>query len=201
MNRRGANRTGPLGGSGLVGQWGASSMVRSIQRATITTSGTSGAATITAVDLNNSLIRKTGYKTTALDTNAELYWWNGRAELTNATTVSAYINTAGSSWTLSFEVIEFHPGVLKSIQRGTLAYTSLSGSNFGIATITSVDTSKAFLDVLGETSTYTIATVRPDFACQTAAITSATTVQFLSSTDPNGSGGTWTIGYQVAEFF
>ena len=58
FHRRLGAGTGPLGGSGMVGLWGASSIIDNIQYGTIAINGvsTSSTATITSVDLSRSVL-------------------------------------------------------------------------------------------------------------------------------------------------
>lgn len=189
--RRQRTFIGPQGMAGMVGLWGASSLIKSIQRGTIsiTSGATSNTATIAAVDPNNTrivflnTIPPSGGGT---ETNA------CRVALTNSTTVTAFVNSTGASDRIvGYEVIEYLPGVIKSVQRGTLA-TSAAAS--GTATITAVDMNKATLDHLGYTMT-TSANVSTDGWFKLI-LTDSTTV-----TGNGLSAYTRTAGYQVIEWF
>lgn len=85
---------------------------------------------------------------------------------------------------------QFLPGSIKSIQRGTITIANSSTSN--TATITSVDTAKSILFLLGAESTETsVANTNVRLA-----LTNATTVTMSRG----GSTGSVTGGYQVVEY-
>jgi hypothetical protein len=122
------------------------SLVKSIQRGTIVLSGvTSNTATIAAVNLLDAELVFLGstYDTDASDNDNN---YECRVELTNATTVTAARVGAGGSVTVSYEVIQYVPGVIRSVQRGTIA---VSGVTSNTATVTSVNTAKSRLTSLG----------------------------------------------------
>ena len=195
--RREFRLPGPLGMSGHLSLWGASSLIKSIQRGTVTNAAP--AATISAVVMANTQLRLTGFRNNATNANVESLWLT-KVVLTDATTVTGSVGTAGATWTATFEVIEYVPGVIKSMQRGTFAYTSMSTGNAGVLTITEVNPDKAFVEILGRSSDYAAVTTDPRYACQSAVL-AATSVTFVSASDPNGSGGTWTISYEVTEWY
>ena len=169
------------------------SLIRSIQRATITIAGgsTSNTATITSVDVTNSVLRYLGTEIAGADTTPDIVAC--RVAFTNATTITATVNTVGAgNRIVSFEVIEYWPGVLRSVQRGTVTTT---GSSTGTATITSVTTTKATLDFLGFTTTYAGGTL-VGHALADVVLTNATTVT------ANGLGAIdRTVGFQVTEWY
>src|SRR5712691_8840745 len=121
----------------FVSSGGATS--KSIQAGTIDlTTNASATATITAVVLANSMILYLGEKTT--ETAIGRYdVSNARVELTNTTTVTAYKGLANVSTIVSYVVVEFNSGVLKSAQRGTIDMNNVTSNT---ATITAVTTSK-----------------------------------------------------------
>ena len=166
-------------------------LIKSIQRGVITLSGVaSNTAAIASVNPANCRLVWLGTYDTTASTTPDLVCC--RVEFTNATTITAYVNTATTGATVSFEVIEYVPGVIKSVQRSTFAVT---GSTAGTGTITAVTTSKAQLDYLGFTTTYTGATVVGQ-GFGRLVLTNATTLTF------NGLGSMdRTVGYQVTEFF
>lgn len=169
---------------GLLG--GITAGIKSIQRGTIAITGaTSNTATITSVDLPNSVIHFLGCRVTNGGMNASQVM--ARIELTNATTVTASVfsSPGAQTNTVSYEVIEYYPGIIKSVQRGTIA-------NSGTATITPVDTTKSQLDHLGWVTSLT--SVTP--SAVNLVLTNATTVTSIYS---NGDGGT--VGYQVVEYY
>lgn len=151
-------RHGPqkgLTGSALasrVAQWGQRGVLNRIQAGTLTIAGnqSSGTATITAVDVSNTLLVPGGYSLNdAATTNDAVYV---RLTLTNSTTLTATRGKAGGSGvaTVPYTVLEFVPGALRSVQYGTVA---LGGSASATATITAVDTTNAAVIFLGQSST------------------------------------------------
>lgn len=161
------------------------SLVKSIQRGTTTLiAQTSNTSTITAVDPNNSAIHFLGSTFNASSVNEAVS--KARVTLTNATTVTVTQNTANANTTtVSWEVIEYWPGVIKSVQRGTIIVTTT-------ATITTVDTTKAIVDFLGFSSTV----VSFDAQDQpNVVLTNATTVTGTAT----AAGAT--VGFQIVEFY
>ena len=146
FHRRLGAGTGPLGGSGMVGLWGASSIIDNIQYGTIAINGvsTSSTATITSVDLSRSVL---------IDLRQSNNWNGGTQPaytsttlaLTNSTTITAYRNVAGGlAVTAGFVVVQFLPGIWRSIQSGRV-----SGNGTVTATINNVNTAKTILLSLG----------------------------------------------------
>ena len=138
-----------------------SSVIKSIQRGTISigTGQSSNTATITAVDTNNAYVEFGGFggdvgqlASSGLNKGPVTLY------LTNSTTVTAQRDTTGTTdaVTVPYQVIEYYPGFLKSVQRGTI---TLAGVASNTATITSVDTAKSYVIFGGwrrdETSAYT----------------------------------------------
>lgn len=170
-----------------------STLIKSIQRGTITlTSVTTNTATITAVVLANTVIRFLGFdfQTDSGVTAAQVRTY---VELTNTTTVTASRNTGTGTVRLNYEVIEYYPGLIKSVQRGILAMTTASNT----ATITAVDTTKAecaFLGVLANDGN------AGEFAGR-----SASKIELTNSTTVTASRGIGTnsanVSYQVVEYF
>lgn len=177
----------PFGqGSSFIGR--GPGQIKSIQRGTIAITGaTSNTDVITAVDTTNSVLRKIGqtYNATA-DTTDKVAC---RLTFTSATVITANVNTSpgAQTVTVSYEVIEFYPGIIKSIQRGTIALTGTL-----TAVITAVDTTKSWVDHLGET--YTGASIFND---ATARLTLTNTVTVTGASQENGV----TVGFQVVEFY
>lgn len=174
-----------------IGSHRVGSYVKSIQRGAINlNSVTSATATITAVSVADAMILWGGQYEQSAASSPEDY--ASRVELTNATTVTAYRNTgAGGTNNIYFEVIEFYPGVVRSIQLGT---GSTSATTTGTATITAVDTTKTWLSYLGFTSPYNVPS-GPGLTNGSVNLTNLTTVTF------NGQGAidrTW--GFCAVEF-
>lgn len=187
-----SHRFGPRArsSSSAVMQWGPS-LVVSVQRGTVTiaTSQTAGTATITTVVMTNSRLRYLG--ATCITGNATADIANARLTFTNETTITATRNTSDvtATVTVSFEVIEYLPGTIKRVQRGTVATGSSSA-------ITEVNPAKAELDWLGFTSTDTTSNSNQTALMPRVALASGTSV---SSVD---GGGTITqlSGWQVVEW-
>lgn len=187
-----SNRLGPRtrllgsGASARVSQWLQRSQVKSVQRATIAITGaTSNTATITAVVLANSRLRFLGTSSTA---NSTIGQAAPRLAFTNTTTITASVDTSPGADTtsVSFEVIEYWPGVIKSVQRGTI-------TGITTATITAVNVNKSEVDWLGYQVTSAIASF---IAGTTVTLTDSTTV-----TTASGSAAAQVTGYQVVEWF
>lgn len=171
-------------------------IVKSVQQdtASIATLALSGTATITAVDLANSLIFFNGFHSSVL-ADPDLYKWAPRVELTNTTTVTVYRGTADAATvpSVGFTVVTFYPGILKRVHRGTIA---ISSGTSNTATLSpEVNTSRAFVTWLGTSSTVS-ADARMHWP--TVVLTDASTVTATVNTAV--SGFTTTTGYQVAEF-
>lgn len=189
--RRFRHFIGPQGMSGMVALWGASSLIKSVQEGVVSLStNASATATIAAVATGNSLIFATG---TSDDQASEVAQnTNCLIELTNATTVTATRDQSGGvTESASFVVVEFLPGVIKSVQRGTI--TIAGGATSNTAAITSVNTAKAFTTPLGSTTTAAAdASNNARLATTNATTITATRV---------GTGNPATFGYQVVELF
>lgn len=85
-------------------------------------------------------------------------------------------------------------GLIKNIQRGTIAITGSDTSN--TATITSVNTAKSDIDFLGTEHSAGDAT---DFG--RVALTNATTVTATRATGGAPTSATTTVGFQVTEYY
>lgn len=168
------------------------SAVKSLQSGTVAISGsaTSNTATITAVDPANSLLFNTGQVYTLASTLATIN--KSRLELTNGTTVTAFRGTGNPSVpVVFFTVIEFYPGVLKSVQRGQLNLNNVTSVN---GTISSVDLTKAGITSLGFS---TLGADNFDITDAALTIVNATTVNAQRFTSE---ASDLIVGYQVAEF-
>lgn len=171
--------------SSAVLQWGRSPVI-GVQRGTIAITGaTSNTATIAAVNLNNAVIRYLGQTYTAAATEQNKAF--ARVELTNATTVTASVNTSPGAETTSvdFEVTEYLPGVIKSVQRGTVVGAAT-------AAITAVDMTKSDLHYLGHTESAAdgITQYLPRLSLSTATLITQSVVVSAATTS----------GYQVVEW-
>ena len=193
--RRQRNLLGPQGMGGMVSLWGASSLIKSIQRGTITLGSgvTTGTATIAAVDTANAFVTMLGMSQS--QANANFAVGCERVTLTNSTTVTVNIGANAGDAILSYEVIEYLPGVVKSVQRGTI---SMAGNASATATITEVNTAKSFCLQLGFSHS-SLVTPTADQHCTKTVFTNATTLTASRATaDANNP---ITTSYQVLEFF
>ena len=138
--RRPRNFIGPAGMGGMVSLWGQSSLIRSVQYGTITFTNLTGTATINAVNTANSVVCYLGFSTT--DTTTSLGRNNNDVRLTNSTTVTGSGDDNVALKTVSFCVLEYAPGVVKSIQTGVI---SITGGSSNTATITAVNVNKTSL--------------------------------------------------------
>lgn len=139
MSLRLGTGIGPLGGAGMVGSWNASSLIASVQRGTFSfgTSDTTINTTINPVDASRAIAIFTGTTNGGVDAQGLL----PRIQLTSNTNVQAVrgYQDGSNGATAPWQVIEFIPGVIKSIQISNIYY--ISGST--TATITAVNTSKS----------------------------------------------------------
>jgi hypothetical protein len=161
------------------------SLVKSVQAGTIAITGaTSNTATVTAVNVANAVLIWLGNRLPVASGGYRQL--NARLELTNPTTVTATVNTdpGPNTTTVSFVLVEFFSGVLRSVQRGTITGATT-------ATITAVNTKKSFLVPLGQTTDNSVGDTSQ---AATLELTDATTV-----TQAGGGAGT-VSGYQVVEF-
>jgi len=162
-------------------------LLNSIQQGEISIVGagiTSGTVTITEVDLDKSLLIFHGSRSCL----ESLLYHRARIELTNATTVTAFINTASvHTKYFDFTVLEFSSGIA-SIQSGTIAMTNEENT----ATIDEVDTDKSFVIHLGELAGIDDIT---RVGC-TLELTNGTTVT-CKNTQTNALS---TVGFMVVEF-
>ena len=177
-----------LRGTQPVGQWlRGTNVVKSVQRGTIAITGaTSNTATIASVDVNNCRLKYVGstYSNVAGTVDKAAV----KLVLTNSTTITANVITSpgADTCTVSYEVIEYVPGVIKSVQRGTMVGATT-------ATITAVNTEKSEVDWLGNTDT-TGGTTSSFLSRLT--LTNATTV-----TSNLGVATSVVTSYQVVEFY
>lgn len=170
-----------------VALWGAPTLIKSVQRGTISITGAASAtATITSVDTNNAVLRHLGstYSASSIDQSKS----KARLALTNATTITATVNTSPGADTCAvvYEITEYYPGVIRSVQRGTI-------SGAASATITAVDTSRSELVFLGFT---TAITTGDQIYSVRHALVNATTV-----TQTEGAAQTNVGSYQVVEWW
>ena len=182
------------------------SAIKSIQPVSITiaTGATSNTATITSVVTTNTVLIFGGFSTSWVGAPDNYFpnRFKARLELTNATTVTAYRNTSDGSFTVTVTgtAIEFYPGNITSVQRGTITMNGGEGAS-KTATITSVNTAKAVVVFLGQTTPSNNAgnpanNISADLHCARLDLTNATTVTATT----NATNGDVTVGYQVVEW-
>jgi hypothetical protein len=132
----------------MVGLWGAASLIASVQ------SGyTSGAAegsytaTISPVVPENCVLLHQGFNQSG---NPQPSYWSSSLALTNATTVTVVRQSAGgSNLGIAWTVLEFVPGIVRSVQAGVVALPAVTTGN---STITQVDPLKSALFFCGTRS-------------------------------------------------
>ena len=176
-----------------VAQWMQRKLIQSIQSGTITIAGTTDTATITAVDVTRSTLHYNGGQVD--DTTSDTGIYLGRLTFTNATTITGTRTDSTGTMTQFFQVIQYWPGVIRSVQRGTITLTTAQSNN--TATITAVqDTARSRVEMLG------ISTLETNGALGAAIdirMTNATTVQVIRGVV--GSVGDTVVGFQVTEFW
>ena len=148
--RRQRNFIGPAGMGGLVSLWGQSSLIRSMQYGSVSfLAANAPTATITAVDVANSVVLRLGYSSDGTTVNPQYSAFASTVVLTNSTTVTGNLSVGsyGVNNVESFVVIEFAPGIVRSIQVGTFSITGTGYPNIttGTATVTAVNVAKAML--------------------------------------------------------
>ena len=180
--------------SGLV----VPSLIRRVQTGAVTVNAASasGTATITAVNVTSAFLVALGVTTTYAGSGTgddRVSESQPRLELTNSTTVTA-TRDAGTNGTLTmgFVVLEFVPGVIRSLQRGTISLVNVASNT---ATITAVNVNKSIV-VPG----YWSLTVQSsdNVVFHRVELTNSTTVTAYRDT---AGVITATVPYQVIEFF
>lgn len=167
-------------------------LIKSVQRGVIAigAGGTTGTATINTVNPSHTLIYAlSAGRTTGNDSPDHAH---SHIALTNTTTITATRGASGgNSAETSWEAVEFHPGVLRSVQRGTMF-----ASTTDTVTITGVDPLKSQCSLLGFVSVYTIGDTSVVYMIPYTKLQDRVTVAMY-----NQIGAGWVTGaYQVAEF-
>jgi hypothetical protein len=184
-----------LSGSALqsrVAQFGQRSFVKSIQQVSKAMTATTGTVTINAVDVNNSIVLFDG---TTAPSGASPTTCNCYVELTNSTTVTFTRSSNASNCTTKATIVEFYPGVVKSVQRGVITITGTTTS--GTATITAVDTGKATLNMRGFTDN--VGTVGDGWV--SIVLTNATTVTANRGNGAAIGSVNSSISWEVVEYY
>jgi hypothetical protein len=174
------------------------SVIKSIQRGSVDLTGVSTNTTaITAVDLTASVLKYLNYNTPfqgAINEGRKSINYKPRLFFSSATAVGAIKGNASSVATVYFEVIEFYPAFIKSIQRGVITTAGGSGST----AITSVNTAKTMVDWLGSDDDCDTLDDVPN-GCEVAlSLTSSILLSALMTSTPPVH--TVNSGYQVTEF-
>lgn len=182
-----------------VGQWTLGSLLKGLKVGSITIADTVASNTATlspAVVLANSILIRTGWNADTTGGGNDIASNNAYLALTNTTTVTA--TRGATQWGLvtKFVLIEFVPGVIKSVQRGLITVADATQSNTD--TITSVDTVKSCFFPLGTTND-TTGTHGPS-VLGSLVLTNATTVTATRGTAAEDNGALL-IAYQVVEFY
>lgn len=198
--------TGSFLSSGTVNS-GRTALAKQVQRGTFTQSAgvATGTATISAVVLVNTIHSYLGYTS---DNGTHGFGdfiggHIGRLDLTNTTTLTSNFTTTsdGDINTISYEVMEFQPGVLQNCQRGTISVVATGTSATG--TITAVDTTKSILLQQGwGTPSYSWASAAG--LLQSQAVKSVLTNGTTVTTTVTNTGGATTgamMGYTVSTWY
>ncbi len=128
------------------------SAIKSLQSGSCATTGTGLTCTvsITSVNTSSTVILPLG-TLASRQAYIGLGDWRFTMELTNSSTVTCTRNTYDSggleTGTCSFQVVEFQPSLVKSVQRGLISM-GVNGSSFN-TTISSVNTAKATIFACG----------------------------------------------------
>lgn len=179
-----------------VAQWSLRSLIKSIQYVPITLANLNAStnATINAVNTSNAALVWLGSNnvTSSYDPQSAAVILT----FTNATTVNgSRVGTAGQATVVGI-VLEFQPGVLKSLQYFTIALSSTSGT----ATLsTAVSVNNTVLFPLGWKITTAAASGELDFVFPQLTLTNTTTVTGTLGALSNAA--TTTVGGCAVEFF
>lgn len=181
--------------AGMVSLWGASSLIKSVQAGTLQNAGgVTNTATINAVVPENSMLICSFL--TQAGTASDMRNAFAHLALTNATTLTLTINAnAGYFTTIGYIVVEFMPGVVKSIQR--ILVTLPNPSSGATGAITEVNTSKAWLNYLGA-NTDAVGMADSNAGWFRLSFASSTSVQVTRNTV---FAATCPVAVQVVEFF
>lgn len=176
----------------LTAAGGGSTYIASVQQVSITIAAgaTSGTATISSVDTSRTFLVYQNFTNT--NTGGVPNETLARIELTNATTVTAYRNTSDAVFTVTVNatVVEGTSSLVDSVEYGTVSISSSTGT----ATISSVDTSRSAVFLLGNTTTASATT--PNGRNAAVTLTNATTV----TANIGVSSITGTAGFVVVQF-
>ena len=147
-------------------------------------------ATIAAVNENNTLLVILGNSSSSAGSTTEYAF--ARLSI-SGTTLTATRPGGGTTLTTSYEVIEFEPGVLKSVQR---TYTSVTPNGTATATLTAVNTAKSTVQCIGITGDLNVFN---GSYWSFGQLTNATTITYTSVHTLGGLG--YVFSAQTVEFF
>jgi hypothetical protein len=187
--KRIAKQSGPMAQAGAVALWGASSIIKSVQSGYLTGGTNSYAATIAAVNPNHCLLLYQNFDHSGSGTQA--YYFTNTLTLTDATTITVGRQSAGGAVIgVAWTVLEFLPGVIKSIQAGLITLAAAPGT----ATVNAVNPQKCMLLYEGSLSPHTgpEANIWP----VKLVLTNATTVTASTYTNANAQAA-----FRLVEFF
>lgn len=142
--QRELNTTADVGGRGTVVEF-TDSLVESVQHGAITiaSGSTSGTATLaSSVNASRSIVIFLGQSTTSTETQAADSH-EVAVELTDGSTVTAFVNTSGFSHTIRYQVVQFAAGTVTRVQQFDDSYSGGDASN--TKTITAVDPDNSFI--------------------------------------------------------
>jgi hypothetical protein len=169
------------------------SPIRSLQYGTVSIANTaaSGTATINTVDTNNALLIWLGCNNAVGSYTPS----SGpvRLAFTNATTITGTRGGTSTAASSTFVVLEYWPGVIKSITRGTIAVSGTSNT-----AAVAVVKSQSIPFPLGWESNSGAASGELDNLF--AELTLTTDVLLTATLGANVSASTITVGYQLVEF-
>lgn len=140
---RNTPETGTLTVQGCVVEYISAALNSAVQYGTITLGSgvTSNTATISSVNTNNAFVAYLGFTSTNSTTNANTNF--ATLALTNATTVTATRNTGTASVTVGYVVVEYAPGIVKSMQPRSVTMIGTNTSTND--TISAVNVNNAYI--------------------------------------------------------
>lgn len=118
-----------------------SAAIKSVQRGSITSTGSTTTATITAVDTSKSLLRAVSVDRSV---GGSTFWYGGYVELTNSTTITLNVPSGTTGVVVYWELVEFAAPV-KSIQNVSALHSNAAHDTTVNAAISAVDLSKSVL--------------------------------------------------------
>jgi hypothetical protein len=169
--------------------------LQSLQTGTVAI--TNGNATATAslspaVNVNNAWLIPMGY--TSTEAAGALTDFNAFITLTNATTVTGTRTGTTQLLTPRFALLEFVPGVVRSIQYGTVVLTTVASAT---ATIAAVMAAKTIVTPLGFSTNAGTGGIAGSQCDLDVVLTNPTTITVTG----NNSVNTYTVGFVAVELY